>query len=80
MSSYGDAIMANMIASMDPMHMVVRTMMGQQAEASKVNLTSAKADLVDRLEAKIQELQERTPPADPKVVAVYQRMMDQHSK
>jgi len=78
MSSYGDAIMANMIASMDPMHMVVRTMMGQQAKASEVNLDTARTDLMDRLEAKIEELQSKT--GDPKVIAAYQRMLDKHSK
>ncbi len=77
MATYGDAIMAGMIASMDPMTMVMRSMMQTQAKAAEEGLNDARIETMAKLRKAIKECQDNG--EDPKVTAAYQRMLDSYA-
>ena len=77
-SAFADAITAGMIAQMDPMNGVIRSMAAVQLKASEQQLETGRLEIMATLRATIKECQDNG--EDPKVIAAYQRMLDSYSK
>lgn len=77
MSSFADAITASLVASMDPMQTVVRTMAQQQAQVSGLQLDGAKVELVKNLEGLINAGIANG--SDPAVLNAYRKMLDKYT-
>lgn len=77
-STFGDALYAQMLAGMDPMNGVIRSLAVQQVKAADINLDdSRKAMMVSLTELIIKY---RADGVDDNVIQAFQRMLDKYSQ
>lgn len=77
MSVFADAITQSMVASMDPMNVVVRRMFEGQAEQAQLQLDEQRVQFIENLRGKLQKAKEDG--EDAAVVDGYRRLIDKHS-
>lgn len=75
MSSFSDAIQANMLQSIDPMNGIMRQFAQSQSAVQQLDLIRQKGQLLTEIETMLTAAQERN--ADQSVIASYQKLMAQ---
>lgn len=70
-----DAVMANVIQSMDPNIKIVSDLMKAQTATSNLELMDRKAETISRIEALVTGAKDRN--ADPSVLEAYERLLKQ---
>jgi hypothetical protein len=79
MSALGDAVQAGMIASMDPMNLVVRQVFQAQAAAGDLELDKGRTAFVKELRKELKEAKAAVPPEDDEVLEGLRRLIRKHS-
>jgi len=75
---FGDALKASVIAGMDPMNGMMRSLMASTIREKDVVVGQLVMDNMDRLRKTIAEA--KTAGEDQKVIDAYQRMLDNYTK
>jgi len=78
MSALMDAMTQNVIASMDPMQSVMKSLVQQQVKSSELQLDEARIETMIRLQKLIDD--GKANGSDGNVIAAYQRMLDKYTK
>jgi hypothetical protein len=75
---FGDALKASVIAGMDPMNGMMRSLMASTIREKSVVVDQQVLDNMDRLRKSIDEMNAAS--TDAKVIDAYQRMLDNYTK
>jgi|KBSMisStaDraftv2_1062788.scaffolds.fasta_scaffold26924_4 hypothetical protein len=75
---FGDALKASVIAGMDPMNGMMRSLMASTIREKSVVVDGQVMDNMDRLRKAIEEM--KSAGSDQKIIDAYQRMLDNYTK